>query len=293
MPCYSPYQGWKARKRNSSGKRSIVFQLSEGMADEPVEVPCGQCIGCRIVRARQWAVRCIHEASQHSENAFITLTYDEAHCPRSVSVRDVQLFMKRLRERTGSKIRYFCVGEYGEKFSRPHYHLLLFGFDFSDKKYWCGKGKSRQYRSELLESLWTAGFSTVGTVTPASAQYVAQYCTKIVTGKKKAEHYGDRRPEFAIMSRKPGLGFDWLQQYGNVLFERDFVVVSGGSKLAIPRFYLEKFPDDIKAKIKAFRKERMDYHPDSRGIRSIARAECAFRKVQSERRGFEREANCL
>jgi len=294
MPCFCPLMGWKARRRNPTGKRSIVFKLSEGMQDEPVEVPCGQCIGCRITKARQWAVRCIHEASLHKENCFVTLTYDDEHCPREVKIRDVQLFMKRLRERIDPvKIRFFCVGEYGEKFSRPHYHLLLFGFDFPDKYYWCGKGLSRQYRSKLLEGLWTFGFSTVGSVTPASAQYVAQYCTKIVTGKKKDEHYEGRQPEFLIMSRKPGLGYGWLESFGDALFSRDFVVVDGGKRLPIPRYYLDKFDDALKAEIKAKRKARMDYHPDSRGSRSIARAECAVRKVSSERRGFEREADCV
>lgn len=291
MPCFCPYPAWKSRKRNPSGKRSVVFKLSEGMADEPLEVPCGQCIGCRIAKSRQWAVRCIHEASLHKDNCFVTLTYNEAAVPDSVSVRDVQLFMKRLREKTGAKIRFFCVGEYGEKFSRPHYHLLLFGFDFADKYYWCGKGKSRQYRSPLLESLWTVGFSTVGTVTSASASYVAQYCTKIVTGKKRKEHYGDRRPEFLIMSRRPGIGFGWLEQHGNVLYDRDFVVVDGGKRVPVPRYYMDKFPEDIKCEIKRQRRLRNEDNPDNRGSRSIARAECAELKVSSERRGYENEAD--
>lgn len=288
MPCYCPYPAWKSKRVEPSGKRKLVFKPQDGVSGSELEVPCGQCIGCRIVRARQWAVRCIHEASLHEQNSFVTLTYNDEKMPKEVKVVDVQLFMKRLRERIEPvKVRFFCVGEYGEKFSRPHYHLLLFGYDFPDKYYWCGKGKSRQYRSSMLEKLWPFGFSTVGTVTPASAQYVAQYCTKIITGKKKAEHYGDRAPEFCIMSRKPGLGTGWLEAYGNVLFDRDFVVVDGGKRLAIPRFYIDKFPVDVQAEVKLKRKLRNEDNPDNCGSRSIARAECAYRKVSDGKRGYE------
>lgn len=288
MPCFCPYPAWKSKRVEASGKRKLVFKPQDGISGTELEVPCGQCIGCRIVRARQWAVRCIHEASLHEQNCFLTLTYNDENMPSEVKVSHVQLFMKRLREKIEPvKVRFFCVGEYGEKFSRPHYHLLLFGYDFPDKYYWCGKGKSRQYRSSMLEKLWTDGFSTIGSVTPASAQYVAQYCTKIITGKKKAEHYGDKAPEFAIMSRKPGLGTGWLEKYGNVLFDRDFVVVDGGKRLAVPRFYLDKFPDDIKAEVKLRRKLKNEDNPDNCGSRAIARAECAYRKVSDGKRGYE------
>ena len=81
MPCFSPYDGWLAKVRNASGKRSVVFKLSEGEPSMPVQVPCGQCIGCRVSKARQWAVRCKHEASLHKENCFVTLTYNPENCP--------------------------------------------------------------------------------------------------------------------------------------------------------------------------------------------------------------------
>lgn len=293
MACFSPLTAWRSRERTSSGKRGVVFKMNQGYANERLEVPCGQCIGCRVTKARQWAVRCVHEASQHKENCFVTLTYNDENMPGEVKVRDVQLFMKRLRQRTGVKMRYFCVGEYGERFSRPHYHLLLFGFDFRDKKYWCGSGLSRQYRSELLESLWTVGYSTVGTVTPASASYVAQYCTKIITGKKAKEHYGERAPEFAVMSRRPGIGSPWIEKYASVLFDRDFVVVDGGKKVAIPKYYMGKLPEDVKCRMVEERKRRNEYSEESRGLRAFARQECLSDKLNKGRRGYENEADCV
>ena len=278
--------GWISAAVNPSGRRSVLFSPAGAIPHKQVQVPCGQCIGCRLERSRQWAVRIVHEAQMHERNCFITLTYDNAHYPvnGSLDVRHFQLFMKRLRKAYGAGIRFFHCGEYGEELGRPHYHALLFGLDFMDRRMVNGSGVAR---SEELSKLWTDGFSTVGTVTPSSAQYVAQYCTKIVTGKKKAEWYGDRLPEFAIMSRRPGLGMGWLEKYGDVLFERDFVVVDGGKKLPIPRFYLDKFPVDVLEEVKLKRKQKMDNHPDSRGSRAIARAECAYRKVTDGKRGYE------
>lgn len=75
MTCYSPLEGWYSKKRTLSGNRKVVFNLHEGLADRPVTIPCGQCIGCRLERSRQWAVRCVHEASLHTSNCFLTLTF--------------------------------------------------------------------------------------------------------------------------------------------------------------------------------------------------------------------------
>ena len=80
MACYSPIKGWRSKDVNpDTGKRSIVFNPKHAFQDMPVEVPCGQCIGCRLERSRQWAMRCVHEAQLHRDNSFITLTYDDVH----------------------------------------------------------------------------------------------------------------------------------------------------------------------------------------------------------------------
>lgn len=82
MPCFRPLKGYKSRVRNrDTGKRSIVFNPREGFHDLPVTLPCGQCIGCRLERSRQWAIRCAHEASLYEENCFITLTYRDEDLP--------------------------------------------------------------------------------------------------------------------------------------------------------------------------------------------------------------------
>lgn len=205
----------------------------------PVKVPCGQCVGCRLERSRQWAIRCHHEASLHRDNSFITLTYAEEHLPagRSLDKEAFQKFMKRLRKRfEGRRIRYFHCGEYGARFQRPHYHACLFGLDFEDKKLWKVTNDVPLYTSETLQELWPFGFSTVGDVTFQSAAYVARYIMKKITGEEAAEHYAGREPEYTTMSRRPGIGRGWLEKYRDDVYPQDFVVVRG-SKMRPPKYY--------------------------------------------------------
>lgn len=186
MACYSPVTGYRAKQPNPiTKKRSVVFNTRDGVQDETVTFACGQCIGCRLERSRQWAIRCVHEASQHERNCFVTLTYDDKHLPadRSLKLRHFQNFMKKLRKKYGAGIRFFHCGEYGEKFRRPHYHALIFNHDFDDKILWSKNRGSPLYISESLDSLWEFGFATIGDVTFESAAYVARYITKKVNGE--------------------------------------------------------------------------------------------------------------
>ena len=190
---------------NATGKRSIVFSPNQGYRDLPLEIPCGQCIGCRLERSRQWAIRISHEASLHEHNSFITLTYNNENLPKDLSldVTHFQKFLKRLRAHTedpdsdlypnilsqSKKPRFFHCGEYGEKFARPHYHACMFDLDFADQKHWKTINGNKHYTSETLEKIWPFGFSTIGDVTFESAAYVARYVTKKITGKNALHHY--------------------------------------------------------------------------------------------------------
>lgn len=200
-------------------------------------------------------MRCVHEASLYERNCFITLTYNDEHVPPGggLQVKDFQDFMKRLRFRYGSGIRFFHCGEYGEKFSRPHYHACLFNFDFPDKELWKNERDVKLYRSEALEDLWEdRGFCTVGDVTFESAAYVARYITKKVTGDRADAHYGDRRPEYTTMSRRPGIGKGWFERFASDVFPSDEVVVRG-KEMKPPKYYDRLFevayPSDY-AKVK-------------------------------------------
>lgn len=256
MPCTNPLRAVQGADPLTGEVRVVFGGESRLLSARAIEVPCGQCRSCRVSRARAWAIRCMHEARCHSENCFLTLTYAPEHVPAGLVVRDLQLFFKRLRYFSGAKFRYFAVGEYGKKLSRPHYHALLFGFDFPDKEFFKGSGLSRQYRSDLLDKSWQLGHALSGTVTTASAQYVAKYAVKRVTGKAAADHYRGRVPEFAVMSRRPGIGASWISQFGTSVFPRDFVVVPGGKRTAVPRYYLDRQDVELRERVKAAREER-------------------------------------
>lgn len=259
MRCLFPLHGWYSSKRNPSGKRSIVFKVRDGLCDRPISVPCGQCINCRLEKSRMWAVRCMHESQMYEANCFVTVTYDDEHLPVGGSLfrPDFQDFLKRLRRRYASKrIRVFYCGEYGEQFGRPHFHAILFGFDFPDKVL-LGKRKGLPYwRSAVLESLWTFGRSEIGSVTFESAAYVARYVTKKITGDAAVLHYGGRKPEFAGMSlQNGGIGLPWFRKYEAEVKARGDVVVRGKA-VSVPRAYmkaLEESGDPAFLKLKSQR----------------------------------------
>lgn len=239
MPCFHPVSAWQ----RSDG--TVVF-AERGDILRSLQLSCGGCIGCRVERSRKWAVRCMHEASLHPQNCFVTLTYDDEHCPKdgSLNVRDWQLFAKRLRKSGG--FRFYMCGEYGSRNWRPHYHALLFGRDFDDKLYdRRGSQDDKIYRSALLDSVWGHGFASIGAVTFESAAYTAAYCVDKWTGPNSDDYYnrincfGVRavlKPPFNIMSRRPGIGAAWLEKFHRRTYAFDEVIVNGKST-GVPRYY--------------------------------------------------------
>jgi hypothetical protein len=318
MTCYGPLTAYRSAVKNPSGKRGIVFDKAKSIDGIELEIACGQCIGCRLSRSAQWAVRCMHEASQHEQNCFITLTYNDEHLPQHGSlVREhFQKFVKRLRARNpGQKIRVYYCGEYGEQQRRPHYHALLFGFDFADKQLisqrlikkapkaavkagWIHSDTYiRLWSSDLLTEVWGMGLCSVGEVTFDSAAYVARYIMKKMTGDAADDHYlhidpmtGEcwpLTPEFNGMSLKPAIGLDWFEKYRADVFPHDFVLVDG-KKLGVPKYYtkrLEAFDAIAHEKIKATRKKKAKEHwRDCTPERLATREECTKAKLKLKAR---------
>lgn len=243
MPCFHPLVATRLFS-DALQKNVISFDNHDLGQGTTLYLPCGQCIGCRIARSREWAARCVHEASLYNQNCFLTLTYDSKYLPAdgSLHVEHFQDFMKRLRKKfKGKKIRYLHCGEYGKKGQRPHYHALIFGFDFPDKYlHKITPRGDRIYRSPSLEKLWPYGFSTIGAVTFESCAYVARYCTKKITGPMAEEHYQGRAPEYITMSRRPGIASSWFEKYHSDVFPQDFVVLKDGRRLPTPRYYMKQ-----------------------------------------------------
>lgn len=293
MSCYKPLRAW----RTPGG---VVFsELARYDILGEIEIPCGQCIGCRMRKASDWELRVMHEASMWEDNCFITLTYGEGNLPANASLeyKDFQLFMKRLRkEYTGRTIRFYMCGEYGEARARPHYHACLFNLDFDDKEP-AGKSKSGEvfYSSQKLKDIWGLGHVSVQPLVRQTASYCARYIMKKVLGDEAAKAYAVvdadgvmvfRTPEFANMSLRPGIGANWIDKYRSDVFPLD-ACISDGTKRRVPRFYDQRAKasghdfDEIEFK----RQQRAQLsHADNTDERRRVREKVHKAKVQTLKR---------
>jgi len=249
VTCFSPLDAY----RRAGG--GITFTRTEGVSLRPLALACGQCIGCRKERSRQWATRCVHESQLHTKNCFITLTYNKDNLPGdlSVDIRTWQLFAKRLRKQMGP-FRFFHCGEYGGEGLRPHYHALLFGHDFRhDRILWNEDYEKRKTDvSETLSEIWGLGFTTVADLTFQSAAYVARYVIDKANGDHAERKYkrfnpdtGEEwqvKPPYITMSRRPGIGADWFTKYKDDVYPDDFVI-QNGKKLRPPKYYDRQLPE--------------------------------------------------
>lgn len=230
MACSSPLSGWYSATRNETGKRSIVFDLKEALVDRPVQIPCGKCLSCKADQALMWSVRAYHESTLHDLNCFITLTYDDDHLPKDgkISKEALQKFFKRLRKDIDPvKLRYIACGEYGEESRRPHYHAILFGVDFLHDKITV---TDQLYTSPTLSKSWPYGFVTIAPVTMSSICYVCGYVLKKMQDDET----------FNLMSRRPGIGHNWLDKYADDIRRTGTVTIEGREYAVPPRYLVWK-----------------------------------------------------
>lgn len=191
-----------------------------------------------------WSIRLLHEMVYWEKSAFVTLTYAENYLPENGTLvkPDLQKFIKRLRKNTKRKMKYFSAGEYGEvckicgknnlecrciKFipgvGRPHYHLILFGFNEDDK--------------EIIEETWDMGMVHIGTVTKDSIKYVSSYIEKKWTGEKARSEYGKREIPFQVASQ--GMGSKWVDDNKERIC-RQLYITRNGVKVPLPRYYKDR-----------------------------------------------------
>lgn len=194
-------------------------------------VPCGKCNFCLQKRRSDWTFRLLQETKVSCSAHFVTLTYDESTLPFSedgiptLRKKDYQLFKKRLRKAQAAisdeKIRYYSVGEYGTETERPHYHSIM--FNLVDLK--------------LVTDAWNLGFVHVGDVSVGSIHYV----TKYVINRDEPDSYLGREPPFALMSRRPAIGSNYLDTHTkwHKTAKRNYTQVNGVIS-SLPRYYKEK-----------------------------------------------------
>ena len=212
---------------------------------------CGQCVECRLAYSREWAIRITHEQMMHEKSCMLNLTYDDDNLPAygQLHKRHLQLFFKRLRK-AGYKFRYVASGEYGEKTRRPHFHIALFGVDFSDDRIVFGRaaGGDRTYISNAVSRYWTAGNHLIGSLNFESAAYIARYIMKKLKGPNVSPiplattEDGELilpNPEFLIMSKGrqkgQGIGAGWFRDFFMTdVFPTGSIVTAQGSKAPVP-----------------------------------------------------------
>lgn len=231
-------------------------------------VGCGQCRGCMIKKSKEWANRMMLELPYSSSAYFLTLTYDDNHLPvnsmldretgelhdvATLDKEELQRFFKRLSKKFGEGIRYYAVGEYGSKTMRPHYHAIIWNLPLTignDLVLDPVRNRSQQgypiYVSKSIEDCWRVskdeaartgmeyrsvkGIHALSEVTWNCCAYVARYVMK-KRGREHRHEYEDLGllPEFAIMSRRPGIGRMWYDEHGESVYETDIIKISGSN----------------------------------------------------------------
>jgi len=231
---------------------------------------CRKCLSCQITKRQEWAMRCVMEAETHKENCFITLTFnDKYNTNTGYDTTVLQRFIKRLRKNIyPKKIKYVACYEYGEGngirkwYQHPHFHILLFGYNFDDREYFKRTIKGEAiYTSPTLEKLWTDpltkesyGMSSIGTLTHSSASYVAGYVHKKVNGyiEDVITHYtiptGQVVPKERIFCSQ-GISKEFYNKHKKQIYNHDYVTYQG-KKYGLPEYFNNQLRKDS---------EKLDY----------------------------------
>jgi len=237
MRCHDPY-----------------YVLPSKAAVKKIPVNCGRCPYCKKRRVCSWEFRLLQEEKRSFSSYFVTLTYDSRHIPLTAKRRttlrkkDLQLFFKRLRKLQEDKIKYYAVGEYGSKNSRPHYHLIMFNvFDIEYiRQAWQAIEPNTGNKSQI-------GTIHIGDVNSNTIGYTLKYIDKIT---RIPEYKGDdRKPEFSLMSSKLGDNYltDAAIKWHKADLSRMYVTLKDGIKIAMPKYYRDRiFTDDEKLQQREF-----------------------------------------
>lgn len=254
MPCESPLYAIITRLEEKNHviilpkRPEYNLQYLQDRYGEILTLPCGSCNSCIQEKRKEWALRCELESYYHKDNCFITLTYDNSHVPDKLNKNDFQDFIKKLRNK-GIKFRYFGCGEYGSNTLRPHYHIILFGYMPSDLKVY-SKSKSgfTLFTSKTIDAIWEKGYAYIQEFTIETAAYTAGYVNKKLDDVKSG---------FILMSKKPGIGEQYILDHLNEIFTNTHIVTKGSNKSKVPR-YAKKLADKVGYDYSLFSEEKKE-----------------------------------
>jgi hypothetical protein len=288
------------------GRAQPVFYRPSGHSGAWILVRCWQCLGCRLWVRADWQTRCMLEARMHESNLFLTCTYDDEHLPKDldVSLREAQLFVKRMRKRFGADLTFMQLGEYGDQTARPHYHSTWFGLSVEDGQLFSAKRGNRLYRSSSLEEVWGLGNVLVAPATAQTMAYVAGHQLKDLVNVRERSRSGyelldvstgelrKRRVPFRTQSNRPAIGRRWFDKYWRDVFvANQGTVILNGERRSAPRYFwrlLEKQQPELFAKLWAERvlfAESDQFRAENTAERLAVRA-----KVRSAKIAFRRPA---
>lgn len=298
MPCKHLKTGW--RWKNGRIYESLV---GTRIGKEPTTRPCGQCVDCRLDKTREMAIRCKHEGSLYSQNCVVTLTYDDEHLPPSadgmgtIDPTHGPKFMKDLRAKIqyerekihlpwhpSMAIKAYGCAEYGcndprcgkrgcNHNMRPHNHIILFNYDFEDKKLDYTEDGRNYYTSDILEQIWGKGGCQIMDLNWETAAYVARYVMKKITGPGQQKYeekrtrqgrmkhqYGEKLREQTICISRGGrkghgIAHEWWEQNYKKIHTND-IMYFNGIKIKPTKYYDKKFEKKEPNKWKKIKEKR-------------------------------------
>lgn len=225
-----------------------IVDTSTGEVYSWFKIPCDKCIGCRLAFSREWANRNTLESLCYDEdvNKFLTFTYDNSFVPVSsegvltTNLDHISEFNKNLRAYydynfNHQGVRFYATSEYGSTTLRPHYHASYFNLPIPDLKRIATNFRGDPlYSSELINKIWGKGFVVIGDFAWNTAAYTARYIVKKLKGEASLEYSAfGLEPENSRMSRRPGIGNEWMlknQNWIDVYNTDEIVLPSNGSK---------------------------------------------------------------
>lgn len=204
-----------------------------------LEVPCRVCPECQESRKREWCFRLENELKDSSSAYFLTLTYNPDNVPLDydcqqmvLNKKHVQDFIKRIRfyypKSDGFNIRYFIVGEYGDKFHRPHYHAIIFNLPLP-----------LHDATRFVERVWSFGFVQVGHCTVGGINYACKYMLK-----SNSRPFADAVPCFMLCSKRPPIGLTRYRRIYNEIYAKQilpYAINSFGAKVRLPDCFVNRF----------------------------------------------------
>ncbi|AXB22578.1 replication initiation protein [Alces alces faeces associated microvirus MP12 5423] len=259
------------------------------------KTPCQDCIECRKSKAKEWTDRGVVELEEWEKATMITLTYDDENVHKVKYIKndgqedetltlrliDHQNFMKDLRDmiydETGEKIKFMMCGEYGSAqeyedangqkrvgTERPHYHYIIFGHDFDDKKFYkwsyneWSKIKNPLFKSEKLNKLWKKGHADINEVTPESIGYVCGYVTKKLKGEMAKTEYEDKNREAPFFLTSKGIGKKYFEKNKERFYEKKKLykkTKKGLETIKLSRYYLKLIEKEDEKKAREIKRE--------------------------------------